>query len=25
MIGNEDVNMVAAEQHAQPINELRHK
>jgi serine/threonine protein kinase len=25
MISNEDVNMVAAEQHAQPINELRHK
>lgn len=25
MIGIEDVNMVAAEQHAQPVNELRHK
>ena len=25
MQGHEDVNMVAAEQHAQPINELRHK
>lgn len=25
MIANEDVNMVAAEQHAQPVNELRHK
>jgi DNA repair photolyase len=25
MLGNEDVNMVAVEQHAKPINELRHK
>ena len=25
MIANEDVNMVADEQHAQPINELKHK